>query len=225
MIIKLLAVLIGFHEGTAEAYATEGEVIELADIDEEILQMQEVRWHIEERYVTASDTSDEERKTGVSREKVIQAPAKRTVVETKRIEQEPLVEDYMTEELVEEVRKKPKRGRSRVVVEEETESEEEVVEVRRRPRRVRSPVRTVRRPSKTRKVEYVEETVSESEEEVVQVKRPIVKQRVVQQEAKTQMVIVEEPQVRVVKSAKETIKVPVQKTKKEIIKETINIET
>lgn len=50
--------------------------------------------------------------------------------------------------------------------------------MRRRPRRVsakRSVVRTVRKPSKTRKVEYVEETASESEEEVVQVKRAIMK--------------------------------------------------
>lgn len=39
------------------------------------------------------------------------------------------------------------------------------------------------------------------------------------------MVIVEEPQVKVTKSAKETIKVPVQRTKTEYVMETVNIET
>ena len=45
MIIKLLAVLIGFHEGTAQAYATEGEVNELGEIDEKLVH-QEVKWNV-----------------------------------------------------------------------------------------------------------------------------------------------------------------------------------
>ena len=82
------------------------------------------------------------------------------------------------------------------------------------------------RTPKTRQVvDYVQETESESEEEIVQVRKPVVKQRIIQQEAKMQQIVVEEPQEKITKSAKETIKIPVKKMKQEVIKEEVNIET
>lgn len=44
-------------------------------------------------------------------------------------------------------------------------------------------------------------------------------------EPKLQQIIVEEPTERVVKSAKETIQVPVTRTKQEVIREEVSIET
>lgn len=37
MILKLLKVFLGIHAGTAEAYATDGQQIELGDINDQIL--------------------------------------------------------------------------------------------------------------------------------------------------------------------------------------------
>lgn len=102
----------------------------------------------------------------------------------------------------------------------ESESEEEVI-VRRRPKR--QVIRECRRKTPVRKVQYIE--ASESEEEVVQVRKPVKKQRVVPQAAKTVKVVVEEPQQKIVKSAKQTIQVPVTKTKFEEVTEEITIET
>ena len=99
--MKLLAVFLGIQQGTADGYATAGETIELGDIDDQIVLQQRVSWNVHTEVVTASDTSDEERKTGVSREKVIQGKAKKTVVEHRQVEQPPLVEEYESEEIVE----------------------------------------------------------------------------------------------------------------------------
>lgn len=85
-ILKLLAVLLGIHGGTADGYASVGEQIELGDIDDAIVLQQPVTWNVRTEIVTASDTSDEERKTGVSREKVYQAKARKTLVEKRQIE-------------------------------------------------------------------------------------------------------------------------------------------
>lgn len=51
------------------------------------------------------------------------------------------------------------------------------------------------------------------------------KQRVTRVEPKVQQIVVEEPQERVVRSAKETIKIPVKAIKQEVIQEEVNIET
>jgi hypothetical protein len=156
-------VLLGIQGGTADGYASIGEQIELGDIDDQIVMQQPVTWNVHTEVVTASDTSDEEQKTGVSREKVFQSRSKKTVVQERMIEQAPLVEEYESEEIVEQVRRRSKPKTKKVVYEES--SEEEVV---------------VRRPTKrTRKqVEYVDETVSESAEEIVEIRKPVVKQRV-----------------------------------------------
>ena len=121
--------------------------------------------------MTASDTSDEERITGVSREKVFQAKSRKSVVQERHIEQAPLIEEYESEEVVNQVRRVSKPKKTKKIVYEEESSEEEVV---------------VRRPTKrTRKqVEYVEETVSESAEEIVQIRKPVVKQRITKVEPK-----------------------------------------
>lgn len=246
VILKLIGVLIGFIQGTADAYATEGEENELGDIRGALVIQQPVSWTVHTEVITASDTSDDERIRGFSIEKVIQAPAKKSIVEKRFVEQEPVIEEYMSEEVVNEVRHKPRRTvtkqvkrevhvseseesvveevvsrprsrvvrksrsprRRRVVYEEtETESEEEVI-VKKRPRRrsvkrevVQHHVRRSRTPKKTF-VENIEQTESESEEEIVQVRKAVVKQRVVPVEPKMQEIIVEEPQERIVKSAK-----------------------
>lgn len=164
IILKLLAVLLGIQGGTADGYASIGEQIELGDIDDHIVMQQPVTWNVHTEVVTASDTSDEERKTGVSREKVFQSKSRKSVVQERHIEQPPLVEEYESEEIVEQRRRVSKPKTKKVVYEEES-SEEEVV---------------VRRPTKrTRKqVEYVDETVSESAEEIVEIRKPVVKQRI-----------------------------------------------
>lgn len=80
-IMKLLGVLIGFIQGTADGYATMGEENELGDISGTMVIAQPVTWSVYTEVVTASDTSDEERKTGFSREKVYQGAARRSIVE------------------------------------------------------------------------------------------------------------------------------------------------
>lgn len=56
-------------------------------------------------------------------------------------------------------------------------------------------------------------------------RKPVVKQRITKVEPKVQQIVVEEPQTRVVKGAKETIKIPVKAIKQEVIQEEVNIET
>ena len=123
--------LIGFQQGTADGYATYGETVELGDIDGALVIQQPVSWTVKEEIITASETSDEERKTGFSRVKVYQGQARKTLVEKRLIEQQPLVEEYMSEEIVEERRHKPKRTVQRKVVTnvQVSESEESVEEV------------------------------------------------------------------------------------------------
>ena len=101
--------LIGLAQGTADVYATEGEENELGDISGALVIQQPVTWSVHEEVITASDTSDEERLRGFSREKVYQLPAKKRLVEKRLVEQEPIIEDYMSEEIVTETRHKPKR--------------------------------------------------------------------------------------------------------------------
>ena len=145
------------------------------------------------------------------------------VVGTELIEQEPLVEEYMSEEVEHQVVRKPRRKATKKIVQEVEESSEEEVIVRKRsPRRAKRVVQQVRK-SPRRRVEYVEE--SSSEEEVVQMRRPVVKQRVIPQPAKVQKIVVEEPQQKVTKAKKEVIKVPVQTTRTEEYQEEVNIET
>ena len=84
-IMKLLGVLLGFVQGTADGYATMGEENDLMNIDGALVISQPVSWSVFTEVVTASDTSDEERKTGFSREKVFQGAARRRLVEKRYV--------------------------------------------------------------------------------------------------------------------------------------------
>lgn len=105
-----------------------------------------------EEIVTASETSEDERLHGVSRAKVFQADPVRKLVEEKKIPQAPLVETYMSEQEIEQVRHKPRRRVTKEVIryEEVTESDsaDEII-------KIKQPIakqRTVNQPDKIVKV-------------------------------------------------------------------------
>jgi hypothetical protein len=191
---------------------------------------QDTQWATKTEVVTASesDTDEEIRmETGHVRrsmKEIVEGGHTVTkVVGTELIEQDPLVEEYMSEEVEHQVRRIPKRRATKQIVREVEESSEEEVIVRKRsPRRRTKVVETVKK-SPRRRVEYIQE--SSSEEEVVQMRRPVVKQRIIAQPAKVQKIVVEEPQQKVIKAVKETIQIPVQTTRTERYEQEEMLET
>lgn len=190
----------------------------------------ETQWTTKTEVVTASESdTDEEIRVQPghvrrSQKEIVEGGQTITkVVGTELIEQEPIIEEYMSEEVEQHVRRKPRRTATKQVVHEVEESSEEEVIVRKKPKRTTQRVVQHVKKSPRRRVEYIQE--SSSEEEVVQVKRPVVKQRVIQQAAKVQKVVVEEPQQKITKAKKETIKVPVQTKRTETYEEEVQLET
>lgn len=88
----------------------------LTDVDEELVIHADIEWKTYTEYVTASDSNTDEetrRRPGHVRRStqviVEQDAPKRKLVQQRLVEQEPIVEEYMSEETREEVRHKPRK--------------------------------------------------------------------------------------------------------------------